>query len=296
MAEGPLLCDRHRTPTVLSCVTCGRAICPRCLVHTPAGFKCSTCTGSNTEERRSIGRTVMPLLAALLVVAIPGTLFLHTVHEGQDRGDESGSTLRADDLIARRIVVTAADLPADLGLVEVPSITATNSVPALGSGNSQCEASLARLPSVASAMTGKADAQFSNADGSTQVGETAIVFRTDADADNAMQTYQGPERLRALLESTKACLSDAIGGGGAEGMRVLDVSITPIAYPDLGMEVSAFRTRTVLELNGYRFDCPGDMVNVKKGRQIASFTFGSECAPFPLTVATEIISRVVPRM
>lgn len=35
-----LACDEHRTPTRLTCVTCGRPICPRCLVTTRVGFKC----------------------------------------------------------------------------------------------------------------------------------------------------------------------------------------------------------------------------------------------------------------
>lgn len=38
--EEPLRCAEHGRATRLTCVTCGRPICPECLVQTPVGFKC----------------------------------------------------------------------------------------------------------------------------------------------------------------------------------------------------------------------------------------------------------------
>ncbi len=37
-------CATHpNVETELTCSRCGRAICPRCLVHTPVGARCTTC-------------------------------------------------------------------------------------------------------------------------------------------------------------------------------------------------------------------------------------------------------------
>ncbi|HYR61106.1 MAG TPA: alpha/beta fold hydrolase, partial [Actinomycetota bacterium] len=38
-------CAHHRRrPSVTNCVVCAAALCPDCVVHTPVGFKCSSCT------------------------------------------------------------------------------------------------------------------------------------------------------------------------------------------------------------------------------------------------------------
>ena len=38
-------CARHRRRlSVSGCVACGAAMCSECVVHTPVGFKCTSCT------------------------------------------------------------------------------------------------------------------------------------------------------------------------------------------------------------------------------------------------------------
>ena len=43
--ESPTTCPRHpKVETNLRCATCGTLICPKCLVQTPVGAKCKSCT------------------------------------------------------------------------------------------------------------------------------------------------------------------------------------------------------------------------------------------------------------
>lgn len=42
-------CDKHRNvETNLSCGKCGKPICPRCLIQTPVGMRCSECANLKT--------------------------------------------------------------------------------------------------------------------------------------------------------------------------------------------------------------------------------------------------------
>ena len=77
-AADTLACERHRAPTLITCVQCDRPICPRCSVTTPVGRKCHTCVG--VRPRRALSRVGGPALAlvgaAALVVA--GVRFLNS--------------------------------------------------------------------------------------------------------------------------------------------------------------------------------------------------------------------------
>ncbi len=73
--EAPTTCQRHpKVRTNLRCATCGTLICPQCLVQTPVGAKCRSCTAlkgislgdlSGLQVAKTIG-------AGLLAGAIAG--------------------------------------------------------------------------------------------------------------------------------------------------------------------------------------------------------------------------------
>jgi len=74
-------CARHRRrPSVSNCVACGAALCPGCVVHTPVGFKCSSCTTRVvTAPRRSGSRGPRPgrrvgFLVALGILVAGGAI------------------------------------------------------------------------------------------------------------------------------------------------------------------------------------------------------------------------------
>lgn len=99
MVIGELTCGRDGVATQLTCVGCGAPICPACLVRTPVGLKCSTCTGSATKAR---GRAV-PALAMLAVALVPVIVWLVF-----SPGSRSGSDSRAGDAAATLDLVNTA--------------------------------------------------------------------------------------------------------------------------------------------------------------------------------------------
>ena len=76
MATTELKCERHHTPTHLSCAQCGKPACPKCLVWTEVGQKCRTCVpgrGSQSRTRTSQLLVVGSLVVALVVAVAIGT-------------------------------------------------------------------------------------------------------------------------------------------------------------------------------------------------------------------------------
>ena len=84
------VCSRHgKKPILSACVSCGQPLCSQCIVRTPVGFKCSTCTSEpeaapqakrrrpdpETDERATTWRWFA--LGAVIVVALGlGAYFL----------------------------------------------------------------------------------------------------------------------------------------------------------------------------------------------------------------------------
>lgn len=72
MATTELKCEKHRTPTHLTCAQCGKPSCTKCLVWTEVGQKCRDCVPSKAGAERSV---VVPLaVVAVLVVALLAVL------------------------------------------------------------------------------------------------------------------------------------------------------------------------------------------------------------------------------
>lgn len=71
MATTELKCERHHTPTHLTCAQCGRPSCPKCLVWTEVGQKCTTCVphrGGSSSNRSQV--LVVGALVAALALAV----------------------------------------------------------------------------------------------------------------------------------------------------------------------------------------------------------------------------------
>ncbi len=47
--RAPDTCARHRKPALSTCVACGATLCAQCIVRTPVGFKCASCTGDRVD-------------------------------------------------------------------------------------------------------------------------------------------------------------------------------------------------------------------------------------------------------
>ena len=50
-----IFCDFHEdTPTRLSCVSCGKHICPKCMIGAAVGYKCPECANANKTHIEEI--------------------------------------------------------------------------------------------------------------------------------------------------------------------------------------------------------------------------------------------------
>lgn len=68
-----LKCEKHHTPTQLTCAQCGKPSCTRCLVWTEVGQKCRTCVPNKGGRKRS-SIVVPALIAAVLLVVLLAAL------------------------------------------------------------------------------------------------------------------------------------------------------------------------------------------------------------------------------
>lgn len=93
MATTELKCDKHHTPTQLTCAQCGRPACPKCLVWTEVGQKCRTCVpGKNTKGRNPL--LVPAVLAVVLIIAL---LFAFGAFSGGDSKPKVAAGNRGDN-------------------------------------------------------------------------------------------------------------------------------------------------------------------------------------------------------
>ncbi len=83
MATTELRCEKHNTPTQLTCAQCGKPSCTKCLVWTEVGQKCRTCVpGKGGGDRNSI--LVPALVVGVLLVLLGVSLKLFTSDSGSD--------------------------------------------------------------------------------------------------------------------------------------------------------------------------------------------------------------------
>lgn len=87
MATTEQKCEKHRTPTQLTCAQCGRPSCPKCLVWTEVGQKCATCVPRKGGRQRNPA-----LVPALLAVALIAALL---VAFGTFSGDDDSPSVAA---------------------------------------------------------------------------------------------------------------------------------------------------------------------------------------------------------
>src|SRR5216683_2364318 len=70
MAVPVLKCETHGEPTRISCVECGRPVCPKCMVRTEVGTKCETCATPVAPRITSVRRSRVPWMLAFVGLCI----------------------------------------------------------------------------------------------------------------------------------------------------------------------------------------------------------------------------------
>lgn len=85
-----LRCEKHNTPTQLTCAQCGKPSCTKCLVWTEVGQKCRTCVpGKGGSDRSS---SLVPILVVgALLIALVVSLRVFTSDSGSSEVPERGN-------------------------------------------------------------------------------------------------------------------------------------------------------------------------------------------------------------
>lgn len=115
-------CERHGESTRLTCVDCGQAICPKCMVRTEVGLKCESCAepaAGTVVGTTGPSRLPLILLGAATVVVLAAVAFV--LLSRQDSPDE--------DIAALPPVGTWTDAPGPT------SIRGTTAAELLGDGS-----------------------------------------------------------------------------------------------------------------------------------------------------------------
>ena len=71
-------CETHpKVETGLSCGKCGRYICPRCLVQTPVGVRCSTCARVRKAPVYDVksSQYTLAIVASIIVGGVTGVIW-----------------------------------------------------------------------------------------------------------------------------------------------------------------------------------------------------------------------------
>ena len=78
MDSQQLVCERDGVSTRLRCAECESGICPACAIRTPVGYKCRSCVGESTRQRRrhpavllGAGAVVIALLVGVNLLRQP---------------------------------------------------------------------------------------------------------------------------------------------------------------------------------------------------------------------------------
>jgi membrane associated rhomboid family serine protease len=88
------VCYRHpRTETAVACSSCGRPICPECMVFAAVGIKCPECAGQPTGTRKTAARvrasagTGTGAVVTKALIAINVAVYLLLLTEGNNLGE-----------------------------------------------------------------------------------------------------------------------------------------------------------------------------------------------------------------
>jgi hypothetical protein len=87
-----LKCETHGEPTRISCVECGKPVCPKCMVRTEVGTKCETCAAPVAPRITTVRRSRLPwMLAFLGLCIIVGSVLAVIMLSGGRKAVQSGN-------------------------------------------------------------------------------------------------------------------------------------------------------------------------------------------------------------
>ena len=77
-------CYIHQTPTRLSCSSCGKPVCPKCMINSAVGYKCKECVERTLIhiEKITIKQYILGALVGLIVGTILGYAWAYLIKFG----------------------------------------------------------------------------------------------------------------------------------------------------------------------------------------------------------------------
>lgn len=130
-------CARHpKVETAVTCASCGKPICPKCMVYTPVGIKCRECglSKGGTLFKVSPGRLALAFVTALaagVVAALLGHLGFLVIFVAMGYGYFAGSViLKASGMkrgLKLEIITVVAMVIGALALKLLPSLMTAKS-------------------------------------------------------------------------------------------------------------------------------------------------------------------------
>lgn len=217
---------------------------------------------------------------------------------GDGRPDRAGSTATTtaevaaeptaadDQALARRIPLTAEDLPPGYEQAPEPSGDAEAEDPFAGCEQSEVGALLGERARSQSPVFSKA-----GGDALLSVGSAAAVYASVEAADRALETV--------VPEGAGRCLGEFVkrqAGADPEAPKVGEPSVVALTFSGLGQDSAALRVTVELATDGGAVPLVTDFIFVRSGRAIATLAFSGVGEPFPLDQAEAIAARVAERM
>ncbi len=133
---------------------------------------------------------------------------------------------------------------------------------------------------------------FTKDDGDLHIGSGAVLAEKEADARQAFSDLKGALVSQCVKDGLKTAVEDAAD----PGLRVGDVSDTPLTTPKVTDEVAASRLTVPLEAGGKRLSVFVDLTILRQGRVFGGVYVTGSGSPFPDAERTRLATLVGKRM
>jgi len=132
-----------------------------------------------------------------------------------------------------------------------------------------------------------------------EVEASVAITPTEADAEKAMDRFEGSEALDCLGQYFRSLIGRGFAENAGEmpdDLEIGDPTLNEVSVPALGDEAKGLRLTTPLSSSGVDVDLYIDFVIVRVGRVGITTTFLSTFTPFSETEAAEFVEAMVDRV
>lgn len=207
------------------------------------------------------------------------------------------ATKEQDEAFAKRIVITAADLPP--GFAEdkdaVPDDPAAEEDPFDKCVGPQLGAEAEALETAVRAEADSADFEKQDTDQALFVGSSSSVFDTESNAEKAMGLVAGEQFKTCTNEVVKQEIQREVAKDNSSA-TVTKATVGSLSFGQQGEHTVAFRLDVQFRVARQSLAAPVDVALLRKDRALVILVFGAVGRPFPSAEEQPIASKVVARI